>query len=206
MPKLYLHPVTERVWHWIHALLVFLLILSGIQIHWPERIGIFGSFSNAISFHNGLGLLLVADFALWLAYNLISGRIAHYILKKEEIHPGMIVQTRFYLYDIFRNGPHPYPPSADNKFNPLQKASYCSIMFFLLPLLLISGVVYLHPAFFAPLVSLVGGLKVVALFHYGLAIFFAAFFVAHIYLATTGPTVLTNFTAMVTGYAEEEEH
>jgi len=204
--KLYLHPLTERIWHWIHAVLIILLILSGIQIHWPDSFGIFGKFSNAISVHNWLGMLLVADFFLWLAYNLISKRIAHYILRKEDIHPGMIVQARFYLYDIFKSRPHPYAPSEDNKFNPLQKAAYCLFMFLMMPLLLISGIVYLSPSFFAPLVSAIGGLKVIAVFHYVMAIMFAAFFVAHIYLATTGHTVSADFVTMVTGYAEKEEH
>lgn len=204
--KLYLHPLTERIWHWIHAALIIFLLLSGIQIHWPDSFGMFGKFSNAISLHNWLGVLLVADFVLWLAYNLVSRRISHYIVRKEDIHPGMIVQARFYLYDIFQNRPHPYVPSEDNKFNPLQKTTYCLFMFFMMPLLLISGVVYLYPSFFAPLVSLIGGLKIVAIFHYVMAIVFAAFFVVHIYLATTGHSVLADFISMITGYAEKEEH
>ncbi|MCK4534991.1 MAG: cytochrome b/b6 domain-containing protein, partial [Syntrophobacterales bacterium] len=89
--KIYLHPITERVWHWIHALLVILLILSGAQIHWPDSVNLFGSFSNAISLHNWAGILLVCDFFLWLGYNLISKRVSHYILRKDDIHPGMIV-------------------------------------------------------------------------------------------------------------------
>lgn len=204
--KLYLHPLPERVWHWIHAVLIVLLILSGIQIHWPETFGISGSFSTAISVHNWLGMALVADFLLWLVYNLVSGRISHYILRKEDIHPGMIVQAKFYIYDIFKNRPHPYAPSEDNKFNPLQKLTYFFVMCFMMPLLLISGIVYLYPSFFGSLVSVVGGLKVVAVFHYIMAIVFTAFFIAHIYLATTSHTVWAEFVTMITGYAEKEEH
>ncbi|HET58103.1 MAG TPA: hypothetical protein ENN35_06645, partial [Deltaproteobacteria bacterium] len=189
-----------------HAVLIVLLILSGIQIHWPETFGIFGSFSTAISVHNWLGMALVADFLLWLVYNLVSGRISHYILRKEDIHPGMIVQAKFYIYDIFKNRPHPYAPSEDNKFNPLQKLTYFFVMCFMMPLLLISGIVYLYPSFFGSLVSAVGGLKVVAVFHYIMAIVFTAFFIAHIYLATTSHTVWAEFVTMITGYAEKEEH
>jgi thiosulfate reductase cytochrome b subunit len=201
--KMYLHPITERIWHWVHALLVMVLIISGIQIHWP---GIFGKFSNAITVHNWAGILLVCDFFLWLLYNLISKRVSHYILRKEDIHPGMIVQARFYAYDIFKNKPHPYAPSEDNKFNPLQKATYFNFMFFMMPLLLISGILYMYPSHFSSFIAFLGGLKVVALFHYVMAIIFAAFFVAHIYLATTGHTVFSDFVTMVTGYADKEEH
>ncbi len=204
--KLYLHPVTERIWHWIHAVLILLLILSGIQIHWPDSFGIFGSFANAISLHNWFGLLLVADFVLWLLYNLISKRISHYILRKEDLYPGMIVQAKFYAYDIFKNRPHPYAPSENNKFNPLQKMAYFQFMIFMMPLLLISGILYLYPSCFSSFVSFVGGLKVVAIFHYIMAVLFTAFFVAHIYLATTGHTIFADFISMITGYAEKEEH
>jgi len=204
--KLYLHPITERAWHWIHAILVIVLLLSGVQIHWPNSVNFFGSFPNAISTHNWAGILLVCDFFLWLLYNLISRRVSHYILRKEDIHPGMIVQAKFYAYDIFKNRPHPYAQAEDNKFNPLQKATYFSFMFFMMPLLLLSGILYLCPSCFSSLISFVGGLKVVATFHYIMAVIFAAFFVAHIYLATTGHTVFADFIAMVTGYADKEEH
>ena len=204
--KLYLHPITERIWHWIHAILVIVLLLSGVQMHWPSSVNFFGGFANAVSTHNWAGILLVCDFFLWLLYNLISRRVSHYILRKEDIHPGMMVQAKFYAYDMFKNRPHPYAQSEDNKFNPLQKATYFSFMFFMMPLLLISGILYLYPSTFSSLVSFVGGLQVVATVHYIMAVVFAAFFVAHIYLATTGHTVLADFIAMVTGYAEKEEH
>lgn len=204
--KIYLHPLTERIWHWLHAVLIIVLIISGIQLHWPDSINIFGNYHNAILVHNCSGILLIADFLLWSLYNLISRRISHYIMRKEEIYPGLIVQARFYIYDIFKNRPHPYSPSEDNKFNPLQKAAYATFMFIMMPLLLISGVLYLYPYNLSSIISLIGGLKVVAVFHYIMAILFTAFFVAHIYLATTGHTIFADFISMITGYAEKEEH
>lgn len=205
--KIYLHPLAERIWHWIHALLIIVLFVSGIQIHWPDYVNTMGNYSIAVSVHNWAGILLVCDFFVWLIYNLVSMRISHYILKKEDIHPGMIIQTRFYIYDIFKNMPHPYSPSEDNKFNPLQKLTYFITMFGLMPLLLISGCLYLYPYFFAPVISALGGLEVVAVFHYVMAIVFTAFFIAHIYLATTGHTVLADVKSMITGYMETgEEH
>jgi len=73
-------------------------------------------------------------------------------------------------------------------------------MFFMMPLLLISGILYMYPFYFSSFIAFLGGLKVVALFHYIMAIIFTAFFVAHLYLATTGHTVFADFIAMVTGY------
>jgi len=70
--KIYLHPIPERIWHWIHAILIIFLIISGIQIHWPGSFKVFGGYSNGISVHNWAGILLVCDFFLWLLYNLID--------------------------------------------------------------------------------------------------------------------------------------
>jgi len=204
--KLYLHPVPERIWHWIHALLILLLILSGIQVHWADSVNIFGGFSNAVTVHNWAGILLVADFLFWFLYNIISKRIFHYIPKMQEIHPGLIVQARYYIFDIFLNRPHPYNASEDNKFNPLQKMVYLMTMFVLMPLLLISGVLYLYPMLFSSLISVIGGLKVIGVLHFIMGVIFASFFVVHIYLATTGHTVLADFKSMITGYLPKEDH
>jgi len=198
--KLYLHTVTERVWHWFHAALITLLILSGCQIHWPDVLNIFGSFTTAIYVHRWAGILLACDFLLWLFYNLFSRRISHYILKLEEIYPGLPVQAKFYIWDIFIGKAHPYAPSEDNKFNPLQKLTYFIFMLFMMPILLASGILYLYPSFFAPVINLLGGLAAVAVLHFIMAIIFTAFFVAHIYLATTGHTIFADFLSMITGY------
>lgn len=204
--KMYLHPVTERVWHGVHAVLIILLILTGVQIHWPDSVSFFGNYANAIDIHNWSGVLLVCDFFLWLFYNLISKRVSHYIVRKSDIFPGAPVQARYYALGIFKNEPHPYSPSEDNKFNPLQKMTYFSFMFFMMPPLLISGILYLYPSYFANVIAMIGGLHVVAVVHVIMAIVFVAFLIAHIYLATTGHTILSDFVSMITGYAETEEH
>ena len=204
--QVYLHPLLERIWHGIHALCILMLILSGAQIHWPDTVHLFGSFRSAIVAHNFFGIVVVFDFSLWLIYNLVTGRIKHYIPNKRDIPLGIIHQAKFYGYGIFRNEPHPYSPSVDEKFNPLQKMSYLQFMLLMMPLLLISGVLYLYPIYFASFIQLVGGLKTIAIIHFIMAIIFSAFFVAHIYLATTGHTVLDNFVAIITGYGEVEEH
>jgi len=205
--KIYLHPLVERIWHGIHALSILILILSGVQIHWPASINIFGNFQKAISVHNCFGLVVLGDFFLWFIYNLVSRRITHYLPNKRDIPWGLVAQAKFYGYGIFKHEPHPYSPSVEEKFNPLQKMAYLQFMFLMMPLLLVSGVLYLYPVYFANFITLIGGLKVLAIIHFLIAVIFAAFFVAHIYLATTGHTFLDNFIAIITGYGEaEEEH
>ncbi|MBT8491362.1 MAG: hypothetical protein KJN62_09965 [Deltaproteobacteria bacterium] len=68
------------------------------------------------------------------------------------------------------------------------------------------GIRYLYPLYFSSIIPLIGGLKVVTTFHYIMAVIFAVFIVAHIYLVTTDHTPLADFIAMFTAYADKEEH
>lgn len=203
--KIYLHTIAERIWHWTNGILIVLLILTGMQLHWPDVFAFFGPFSSAVLIHNWAGTLLVIDYFVWLIYKIISGRISHYLLEKKEIYPGLVVQTKYYLYSIFKNEPHPYAPTEDNKFNPLQKLAYFMYMFIFMPVLLISGVLYLYPDC-SPLIISIGGLKTIAIFHYIMAFLFAAFLIIHLYLSTTGDTILSSLISMFRGYEEKKEH
>ena len=199
--QLYLHPFTERLWHWTHALLVVLLAWTGIHLHWPDVAPIFfGSFHAAQITHEVCGVLLVFDFFLWLGYNLISGRIKHYIPSMFDLTKGILIQAKFYGFDIFFGKPHPIEPTEDNKFNPLQKITYLGLMTTIVPLLLLSGLTFLFPEFFAPLVKAVGGIQIVAVIHTAIAFFVISFVIVHLYLTTTGETIFEEIKSMITGY------
>lgn len=202
--KILLHPLVERIWHWVQALSIVMLIITGVMIHWPEWFP--GWFDYAVKLHNWFGWLAVISFVVWLIYNLVTRRIKHYIPTKEDVPGGMVKQAKFYGYGIFKHDPHPYAPSEDNKFNPLQKIAYFQFQALLLPILLLSGLLYMYPEFFKPVINAIGGLTVLAIIHLILGGLFAAFLVAHIYLATTGETVGENFKAIITGYGIKSDH
>jgi len=202
--KILLHPILERIWHWFQALCIVMLIITGILLHWPEKF--LGWFDWAVKWHNWFGWAAVIAWCVWLLYNLVTGRICHYFPKKGEIPTGMIKQAKFYGYGIFKHEPHPYAPSEENKFNPLQKIAYLQFQVMFLPLLLISGLLYMYPETFHGVVNALGGLTVVAVIHLILGGLFAAFLVAHMYLATTGETIGENFKAIIFGYGIKSEH
>ena len=202
--KILLHPLIERLWHWTQAVCIVVLIITGIMIHWPEKFG--GWFQWAVDIHEWFGWATVIVFLVWLVYNLGTKRITHYIPKKGEIPKGMITQAKFYGYGIFKHEPHPYAPSEDNKFNPLQKIAYLQFQVLLMPLLLISGLLYMYPDYFQGFIKAIGGMVVLATIHYILGALFAAFLVAHLYLATTGETIGENFKAIILGYGTKSDH
>lgn len=197
--KVLLHPAFERGWHWFQAVCIVMLIITGIVLHWPEKFSV-GAFQWAVDWHNIFGWCAVIAWLAWFAYNIGSGRIKHYIPRSGDIPTGMIKQARFYGYGIFKHEPHPYAPSEDNKFNPLQKIAYLKFQLLLFPLLLISGLLYMYPETFKGIIDAIGGMTVLAIIHYILAALFAAFLMAHLYLATTGETIGENFKAIITGY------
>lgn len=202
--KILLHPLIERLWHWFQALCIIMLIITGIMLHWPEKFP--GWFDWTVTTHNWFGISLLVSYIVWLVYNLTTGRIRHYIPRKGEIPAGMIRQARFYAYGIFKHEPHPYAPTEDNKFNPLQKITYLQKQMVLYPLLLISGILYMYPETFRGIINAVGGMTVLGIFHYLLGAIFAAFLMAHLYLATTGETIGENFKAIIFGYGIKSHH
>ncbi len=199
-----LHPFIERVWHWIQAICTIALIISGAMLHWPEHFP--GCFDWAVKLHNWFGIATVLAFLLWLVYNLVTGRISHYVPKRREIVSGAARQVRYYIYGIFKHEPHPHRPTEDNKFNPLQKIAYLQFQLLILPIVLASGLLYMYPDTLRGLIDRVGGMAFLGTLHFMLGGLFAAFLVAHIYLATTGETIGENFRAIITGYGIKSHH
>lgn len=202
--RIFLHPLPERTWHWLQAICIVMLIITGIMLHWPEWAP--NWFDWAVTWHNCFGWGAVIAWLFWLIYNLVSRRITHYIPRKDEVPYGMIRQAQFYGYGIFKHEPHPYAPSEDNKFNPLQKIAYLKFQLLLFPLLLITGLLYMYPTSFEGIIKAIGGTMVLGMIHYLLGALFASFLVAHLYLATTGETLGENFKAMVWGYGIKSDH
>ena len=68
MKKVFLHPTPIRIWHWTNAGLIFLLIITGIQLRFP-RVSIF-HYNHAVFLHKIFGFVLVGSFLYWLTYYL----------------------------------------------------------------------------------------------------------------------------------------
>lgn len=201
--RLYLHPPLERFWHAIHTLCILLLILTGINLRFPQ-VHIFG-LRIAVNLHNVLGQILTVDFIFWVPYLVITGRYKYYVPRRSrDLVGGLIRQARFYGLDVFRGGSHPFEVTEEHKFNPLQKWAYVGVMFGMVPLLVITGIGLMMPE---RLDGMTGGYAhLVALVHRLMAYFSAAFVASHIYMATMGYTPFDAFKSMVTGWALEASH
>ncbi|MBU0681888.1 MAG: cytochrome b/b6 domain-containing protein [Proteobacteria bacterium] len=200
---IYIHPAPVRIWHWIHAAGIVALVLTGFQIRYAEMLGIM-PLPDAITLHNYVGFVVIADYFLWLSYYLGTGKIKIYFPDLRTFVPDAIRQAKYYGFGIFKGEPNPHVMTPDNKFNAMQQKAYLGLMFMLLPAQMISGVFLWRVKGYADYVNLLGGIKIIDTIHVILFFFFASFLIAHCYLATLGHTPFAHFKAMFTGY--EEHH
>lgn len=205
--KIYLNPTPVRIWHWLHALGIVTLILSGLQIRFPEYVNLFGTYKSAIRLHNTAGIVVALSFVLWFGYYaLIAGSLAKlYIPGKHDIQRGLWLQGVYYFFNFFRGRPNPHHATPENKFNALQKSAYMVIMLMLVPLVTLTGLALLYIAPAWSLVNMVGGLKILVNLHFLCACALCAFVFTHVYLATLGVTPWAHFKPMWDGWEEIEE-
>ncbi|MBF0160445.1 MAG: cytochrome b/b6 domain-containing protein [Magnetococcales bacterium] len=206
--QLYLYPLWLRLWHWGNAVLFLLLLISGVSLHFTDSQGALLPFRTALMLHNSCGLLLAVLYGLFVVVNWRSGNVRHYRPRYEHWRQWLAAlqrQALFYGVGIFRGEPHPFPATAEQKFNPLQQLTYLLVVYLGLPLLIISGIWYLFPDQAPDQVLGWGGVWPVALFHYLVALFLTLFLLGHLYLATAGPTLTGELRKMITGWADEEE-
>ena len=204
MKKTYLHPLPVRIWHWSNAFLIIMLILTGIQLRVPD-IAPFPQYGVAVALHKYLGYLLTLSFLFWLSYYLFTrGMGKHYIPGTRDMK-GIPKQALYYLYTFFKGGENPFAPSPDAKFNPLQKIAYSSVMFILIPGIIVTGILYSDILFFFRYINMIGGLRTLDAIHVITGYCFVLYLVVHIYMSSLGTHITTYVKSMITGYAEEHD-
>jgi thiosulfate reductase cytochrome b subunit len=200
-----LHPLMVRIWHWIHALAIVLLVLTGLELRFPDLVGWFGSFGSAVNMHNILGFIVLFDYLLWFGFYAVTrGLVKQYVPTPEDFTIGIPTQSTYYFARIFFGDPSPFEPTPEAKFNSLQKTTYFGIMFVLVPLQIVTGLLLWDVERFHSLIEALGGVRVIDAFHIILAYIVTAFLIAHIYLATLGHTFFSHFKAMLVGYEDTE--
>ena len=199
MNRVYMYPLSERVWHWLQAAMILTLLATGLSIHVPELPGAIG-FEIAVRLHNVLGIALLVNAFLGLFYHVTTGEIRQYLPEPRDYMLLAFRQARYYLSGIFKGEPHPIERHPHAKLNPLQKVTYLAILNVLLPLQVVTGIAILYAEVWPGVIEALGGLGTLAKIHTAGAWLFAAFIVIHIYLTTTGPTPSAYIKAMITGW------
>jgi Ni/Fe-hydrogenase b-type cytochrome subunit len=200
-----LYDAYDRIWHWLQAAAILLLLFTGLVIHKPHLFGMF-SFRYVVQVHNVLGFILLINAALALFYNLASGAIRRFLPEPRDFFARSFEQAMYYMRGIFAGERHPLEKTADNRLNPLQQITYLMILNILLPAQVVTGVLIWGLQRWPELANALGGLAVLAPIHTLLAWAFAAFIVMHVYLTTTGETPTAGIRSMVSGWENVEDH
>ena len=205
LERVHMYDAYERLWHWLQASAILLLLFTGLIIHKPHFFGIF-SFPYVVNIHNVLGFILLTNAVLSLFYHLASGEIRQYLPQPKGFIGRSIAQAMYYSQGIFAGKPHPLEKTKDNKLNPLQQITYLAILNILLPAQIITGVLIWGLQRWPHIAAELGGLPMLALVHTLVAWTFATFIVMHIYLTTTGHTPTAGIKSMIVGWDEIEKH
>ena len=203
MKRVVVYSAFERLWHWLQALTILLLLLTGLEIHAPGAIGLFG-FSRATAVHEGLAVFTIANAFLSLFYHLATGAIRQFIPRQRDFFSLAIAQVAYYTRGIFSGAAHPVVHEG-SKLNVLQQVTYLVVLNLVLPVQVATGILMWKAQEWAALVDRLGGLHAVATVHVACAWLFAAFVVMHVYLTTTGRTPFAHLRAMVLGWEEVPE-
>jgi len=204
--RVHMYDAYERLWHWLQAGAILMLIFTGLVIHKPHFFGMF-SFAYMVQVHNVLGFILLINAALALFYTLASGTIKRFLPAPKGFFGRMMAQTMYYTRGIFTGQPHPLEKTKEHRLNPLQQLTYLAILNVLLPAQVVTGVIIWGMQKWPLLAENLGGLPVLAPLHTFLAWAFAAFIVMHVYLTTAaGKTAGAGIKSMISGWEEVEVH
>lgn len=199
--RVYLFSNYERIWHWTMALSVLALLLTGFRIHYP-RIADWPALPQAVFVHNFFAVVLTVNAFLSLFYHLAANAILQFLPQAKGLEREVMAHARYYLFDIFQGRPHPTGKTPERKLNVLQQITYLLLLNVLFPLQILTGILIWGIARWPDLAARLGGLTLVAPLHQLGAWMFLSFFVLHVYLTTTGHTVLSNIKSMIDGFGE----
>ena len=197
MERIYIFKRFERLWHWTQAALIITMLITGFEIHGSYKL--FG-FESAVNTHTTAAWLLIGLWILAIFWHFTTGEWRQYIPTTDKV----MAMIRYYLTGIFTNAPHPFRQTPQRKHNPLQRLAYLFVLVVINPLIWISGWLYLFYADWPALGLDWLPLSWVATLHLIGAFLMLSFFIAHVYLITTGHTPTAQLKSMITGWEKAE--
>jgi thiosulfate reductase cytochrome b subunit len=192
------HTLSVRIFHWINAVAMVLMITSGWRIYnasplfdfeFPEYLTLGGWLGGALLWHFAAMWLFVGNLLIYLMIGIFSGHF------KTALFP---VTPRSVLQDLGKALRGKLPHDV-GKYNAVQKISYLGVIAVML-LVFISGLCVWKPVQFQTLASLFGGYEGARLVHFICMSLICAFIVMHLVLVAIVPST---FIPMITGWARK---
>ena len=210
--KMIVHPLTVRITHWLNALAMVIMIMSGWRIYnsdpifpfsFPIALTLGGSEEGSVDIHNENGLagalqwhfagmwLLTINGIIYFAYGILSG---HFRRTLFPVGPAAVLRDAIAALQ-FRL------PHRLGAYNAVQKTLYLGVLAVGV-IMVLSGLAIWKPAQFQELTWLFGGFDVARVIHFlGMAAI-VLFLMVHIALVIIVPKTLPT---MITGRASADE-
>ena len=184
-----IHPAWLRATHWLNALAVVIMAMSGWRIYdasplfdfkFAKGITLGGWLGGAIQWHFAAMWLLAANGLVYLLCNVATGRLARkfFPLSPRAIFADLLAALRGRL-------PHADP----RQYNAVQRAAYLFVMVDAV-LLVLSGLVLWKSVQFPLLRELLGGYEGARLVHFFAMAALVAFVMVHLAMVALLPRTL----------------
>lgn len=189
------HPLIVRITHWLNAIAVVIMILSGWQIYnaapifpfsFPSWMTLGGWLGGALQWHFAAMWLLMANGAIYIAYGVVSGRI------RTRFFP---IDPREVVRDLFEALKGKLAHDDIEHYNGVQKVFYVGVVAALV-LVAVSGLAIWKPVQLWWMTALFGGFQGARLVHFLSMAVIVGFLAVHVVMALLVPRTIR---AMVLG-------
>jgi thiosulfate reductase cytochrome b subunit len=191
------HPLAVRITHWINALCIVVMVMSGWRIYdasplfdveFPKAITMGAGLAGATQWHFAAMWLLAANGLVYLCYGLVSGHFGRKFLP---------VTPRAVLRDVMAALRGRLAHEDLSVYNAAQRAAYLTVILCIVVLVL-SGLAIWKPVQLQELAALFGGYEGARLVHF-FAMALLVFIVAvHVLMVILVPRT---FLTMISGRA-----
>mgnify|MGYP001571764350 CR=1 FL=1 len=193
------HPVIVRITHWLNAIAIIIMILSGWRIYnaaplfdfrFPNGITLGGWLAGGIAWHFAAMWLLVFNGLIYLIYGCVSGHFRQAMLpiRPTEIWRDTLLALTFRL------------EHRPGHYNAVQRLMYAGV-WLLIVLVIASGLAIWKPVQLQELASLFGGYEGARLVHFLAMSGIVAFIFVHLALVALVPKTLL---PMIFGHGDKE--
>jgi len=208
----YEHPFIVRLCHWVNAVTLPVMVLSGLQIfrafpsfgakipqkdllHWPKAYALGGWLGGGFEWHLTFMWIYIGTGVLYIAYEICSRNYKQVLFMPRDIG-GVWPMVHHYFFF----GPKPYAREA---YNPLQKLAYTSAIL-LGVLSVLTGLAIWKPVQLSWLAWLMGGFHWARLWHFIVMWAILAFLFGHLVMVVLHGW--NNFVSMLTGWKKDPEY
>lgn len=199
--KIKIHRLSVRIFHWLNAVAMVLMISSGWRIYnasplfesigFPDYLTLGGWLGGALLWHFAAMWLFVINLMIYLLIGIFSGHFRTSMLP---------VTPRGVAGDLGKAIRGKLPHDV-GKYNSVQKISYLGVIALML-LVFISGLCVWKPVQFQTIGALMGGYEGARIVHFICMSLICAFIIMHLVLVAIVPST---FIPMFTGWAKTKK-